>query len=65
MKLKIIFFLQFFIFGISLISMQNLHAEDRITRIDAVEALLDTVIRASGTEFISWDNCYVEDGSGG
>lgn len=40
-------------------------AEQYINRMDAVTLLLETIVKASDTEYISWDGCYVEDGDGG
>jgi len=27
--------------------------------------LIDAVIRTSGSEYVSWDDCYIDDGKGG
>jgi len=40
-------------------------SQTNISRIDAVTALLDTVVRISDPNYVSWNDCYTDDGKGG
>ena len=64
MKSRIIGFI--FIIGVMSMNTHTIKADENyITRINAVTMLIDAVIRTSGSQYVSWDDCYVEDGKGG
>lgn len=43
----------------------HLDGERYITRIEAAISLLEALTAASETSFSTWDDCYIDDGSGG